>query len=252
MSKTSEKPFDSYFHPIISARAHEEVVSQIIFSVLSGAYKPGERLPNIDALAQMMTVSKPVVVEAMKTLSASKLIRTQRGMNGGLIVNSDNLINTVPIMGMSLQHLALADIVEARKPIELQLCLLAARRAKPSDFEDMQTCITRLHKNRDADLHQRIRFDHLFHYTIGRAAQSGALALYQHQILEHLFLRMQTYFSELEDVTEVIEIHKMTLAAIRKGDPAEISRVVDIHLDPLEKAIAATSAVQESELDQEP
>ena len=73
-----------HFHPILSARAHEEVVAQITYSILSGAFSSNERLPNINALAQMMGVSKPVVGEALKVLSAAGVVRTQRGINGGL------------------------------------------------------------------------------------------------------------------------------------------------------------------------
>ena len=50
-----------HFHPISSTRAHEQVVEQIAYAILSGAYNPGERLPNIEALARLMGVSKPVV-----------------------------------------------------------------------------------------------------------------------------------------------------------------------------------------------
>ncbi len=72
---------------------------------------------------------------------------------------------------------------------------------------------------------------------MGRAARSSALALYQHQILEHLFVRMRAYFSEIEDVDSVIELHEDTLAALRTGDPGTITRAVDVHLRPLEDVV---------------
>lgn len=226
-----------HFHPIMSARAHEEVVAQITFAILSGAFKPEERLPNIDALARMMGVSKPVVGEALKVLSAAEIVRTQRGINGGLTVNTNNVPDTILAITAPLRHLGVKEILEARKPIEVQLSLLAAKRAGPKDFQAMQLCIDRLREHRNSDLALRIRFDHLFHYTVGRTAQSGALSLYQHQILEHLFIRMRPYFSDIENVDEVVEVHSMTLEAIRDGDPKEITRVIDIHLKPLEDAV---------------
>ena len=87
----------------------------------------------------------------------------------------------------------------------------------------MQVCIDRLREHSHSDLTNRIRFDHLFHYTIGRTARSRTLALYQHQILENLYARMRDYFADIEDVEGVIALHEMTLAAIRTRDPAKIT-----------------------------
>src|SRR5688572_8559632 len=80
-----------HFHPIISARAHEEVVGQITFAILSGAYVPDDRLPNIDALSRMMKVSKPVIGEALKLLTKARVVQTRRGINGGLTVTTNQI-----------------------------------------------------------------------------------------------------------------------------------------------------------------
>lgn len=228
-----------HFHPIINSRAHEEVVEQITFAILSGAYAPGERLPNIEQLSRAMGVSKPVIGEALKILTQAKVVRAQRGSSGGLTVLTNNVPESVMALTAPLRHLSLSEIVEARHPIELQLALLAAKRATEEDFEALQVCIDRLREHRKSDLALRIRFDHLFHYTIGRTARSGALALYQHQILEQLFVRMRDYFASNEDVDKVIALHERTLKAIRSRKPARIAAAIAEHLQPLQEAVAA-------------
>lgn len=231
-----------HFHPILSARAHEEVVGQITFAILSGAYVPNERLPNIDALSRMMNVSKPVIGEALKLLGKASVVQTRRGINGGLTVSTNEIPDEIMALAVPLRHLSVEEVIEARRPIELQLALLAAERAVESDFDAMQTCIERLRDHKKSELAVRIRFDHLFHYTIGRTAKSGALALYQHQILEHLFVRMRSYFADIEDVDEVVNVHETTLAAIRSRERERIAAAIDEHLKPLEQAVAAIVA----------
>ena len=140
-----------------------------------------------------------------------------------------------------LRHLGVEEILEARRPIELTLAILSSQKATKVDLEAMQVCIDRLREHRNSELALRIRFDHLFHYTIGRSAQSGALALYQHQILEHLFIRMREYFANIEDVDSVVAVHDLTLAAIRSRDPEVIKAAIDEHLRPLEIAVAKLS-----------
>lgn len=227
-----------HFHPITNPRAHEEVVEQITFAILSGAYGAGERLPNVEALAKTMGVSKPVIGEALKVLTKAGVVKAQRGVHGGLSVDNVDVPDSIMALTAPLRHFEVREIIEARRPIELQLALLAGERATEEDFAAMQVCIDRLREHRATDLPNRIRFDHLFHYTIGRTARSSALALYQHQILENLYARMRSYFADIEDVESVISLHEMTLAAIRTRDPATITEAIDIHLKPLEKVVA--------------
>jgi GntR family transcriptional regulator, transcriptional repressor for pyruvate dehydrogenase complex len=230
-----------HFHPITNTRAHEEVVEQITFAILSGAYQPGERLPNIEALARLMGVSKPVVGEALKVLAGASVIRALRGVHGGVVVETNEVPEQILAIAGPLRHMALTEIVEARRPIELQIALLAAQRATPEDYAAMEETIDRLRTHRKSELGMRVRFDHQFHYLMGRAARNSALALYQHQILEHLFVRMRAYFLEIEDVDSVIELHEDTLAALRTSDPARITQAIDVHLKPLEQVVLGGS-----------
>lgn len=230
-----------YFHPITNSRAHEEVVEQLVYAILSGAYSVGDRLPGVDQLAQAMNVSKPVISEALRVLTKSNALRVQRGINGGLFVLTNKIRDNFAAFSSQLNHLTLAEIVEARYPVELQLALLAGARATEDDFAAMQLCIDNLRRYRDEDVTLRIRFDHLFHYSIGHAARSRALAQFQYQILEQLFVRLRDYFQYQEDPDLVIALHERTLEAIRSRDPGAIRSMVEEHMRPLEEA-AATMA----------
>jgi GntR family transcriptional regulator, transcriptional repressor for pyruvate dehydrogenase complex len=231
------------FHPIANARAHEAVIEQITFAVRAGAFAPGDRLPNIDKLSKAMHVSKPVIGEALKVLSRSGVLHVQRGINGGLTVLTTEIPPGIMALGSPAPHLSIAEIVEARRPVEIALAVLAGERADEDDFEMLESCVDALRTLRRAALEKRIRYDHLFHYIIGRAARSQALALYQHQILEQLFLRMKSYFKDIEDVDSVIVLHADTLAALRTRDRTTIEQAIDRHLRPLEQAVAAREKI---------
>lgn len=231
-----------HFHAISNSRAHEEVVEQIIYSILSGAYKPGDRMPNVEVLAREMCVSKPVVGEALKLLSQAGVVQAKRGINGGLSVETDDVPESIMARTAPLRHLELRDIIEARRPVEVELALLATRRAEDEDLEKLALCVERLREHRTSSLVQRIRHDHLFHYMVGRTARSQALSYYQHQILEQLFVRMRSYFELMEDVDQVIDLHERTLAAIASGDESTVRSAIDEHLRPLESAALTLQA----------
>ena len=227
------------FYPITNARAHEAVVEQITFAIRAGAFVPGERLPQIEALSNMMRVSKPVIGEALKVLSKAGVLKVQRGINGGLTVLTAEIPSRVMALTAPSIHVDVREIIEARRSVETTLAVLAGERATDSDFAMLEGCIERLRTHRGADLAQRIRYDHLFHYNIGRAAGSRTLALFQHQILEQLFLRMRRYFREIESIEAVIALHEDTLQALRTRDRATILAAIDRHLSPLEEIATA-------------
>jgi GntR family transcriptional repressor for pyruvate dehydrogenase complex len=215
------------FHPISGPRAYEEVVDQITFAI---------------ELARAMKVSKPTIGEAIRVLSKAGVIMAQRGINGGLAVITDRIPDAVTGLASSWGDATPIELVEARRPIELQLALLAAERGSEEDFAMMEYSIVRLAGINRRDRFGRIHYDHLFHYSMGRAARSKLLAHYQHQILEQLFLKLRQYFEIYEKAEDVIELHRMTLAALRTRKRAPIERAIDVHLKPLEEQVAATAA----------
>jgi GntR family transcriptional regulator, transcriptional repressor for pyruvate dehydrogenase complex len=225
------------FHPIANARAHEAVIEQITFAIRASAFAPGDRLPPIDSLSRTMKVSKPVIGEALKVLSRAGVLRVQRGINGGQTVLTSEIPEEIMALSAPDLHLSVPEILEARRPVEIQLAILAGERASEADFGLLDGCIQQLRSHRQAELDQRIRFDHLFHYNIGRAARSRALAQFQHQILEQLFLKLRLYFQEIEDIDAVIELHEETLTALRTRKKKVIERAINRHLQPLEHAV---------------
>src|SRR6218665_1072399 len=158
----------------------------------------------------------------------------------GLFVLTNNVPDSVLALTAQLRHVSLSEIIEARHPVELQLALLAAERATQADFAALRSCIDQLRGHRHSDLSIRIRYDHMFHYTLGRIARSSALALFQHQILEQIFLRMPDYFLYEENPDTVITLHEGTLAAIRSRSPEKIRAAIAEHMSALENVVTSS------------
>ena len=226
------------FRPMHDPRMHERVVDQITFAVRSGAYRVGDRLPSVEQMAHDMQVSKPTVGEAIRVLSEFGVVKSRRGVHGGVTVVSDNIPTTLLMLTKGTAKSSLRELLEARRPVEMEIARLAAERAVPADLEAMQDSIDRLlGQVADADWTIRLHFDHFFHYAMGRAARSDLLAYYQHQILEGITVVVQDYFARVEDPTVVAELHRRTLDAIRDGAITDVDRVMDEHLAYLERII---------------
>ncbi|AWW74432.1 GntR family transcriptional regulator [Erythrobacter sp. KY5] len=224
------------FFPISGARAFEEVAEQLTFVIRSGAYEVGDRLPNIDELSRLMSVSKPTVGQGLKLLVDAGLVRVIRGVNGGAEVLS-NAPPTKPLSDASpTKNFSFQKLVEARKPIEIEIALLASKNGSEKDFRKLQETVQLLAKHQLGEQSEKTFYDQQFHYLLGRISRNQVLARYQHQILERLYYEMarRDFFSK-EDIQSVIDWHTDTLNALRKGDRKKIVKVVSGHLAPLEE-----------------
>lgn len=226
------------FYPISGPRAYEEVVDQITFAIRSGAFRPGDRLPLVEELAETMGVSRPTIGEAIRALSKAGILVSQRGATGGVTVVSDQIPDAL-IMRQSSgwREASTRELIEARRPIEIRLALLAGERATKEDFAAMRYAIAELKADPRAERMRRIHYDHLFHYAMGRAARSELLAYYQHQVLEQLYFSLREVIEEDRYTQSIVDLHEETLEALESRDPARIEAAMDKHLVWLEEKV---------------
>ena len=223
------------FYPISGPRAFEEVVDQITFAIRSGAFKPGDRLPLVEELAQTMRVSKPTIGEAIKVLSRAGVLVAQRGASGGLTVVSDNIPEALVMRRPTgWREATLKELVEARRPIEMQIVMLAAERATQEDYAALDYAIEQLKAQGKLEGMRRMYYENLFHYNLGRAARSELLAFHQHQIIEQLTLQLRDYFARTIDVSVTVHYHGRTLEALKRKDIKALEKITDEHLGMLE------------------
>ncbi|HEX2154205.1 MAG TPA: FCD domain-containing protein [Acidimicrobiia bacterium] len=225
-------------YKVDGSRVHEEVVGQIVYAIRAGLLRSGDRLPTIEELAEATGVSKPVVGEAVRVLRENGVVASKRGVQGGVTVITDDVpTGLLPPRGW--RKADLTELVEARRPIEMMLCQLAAERATPADLDEMRETIEQLQaaaQRRDVSF---LRFDHRFHYQVGRAAHSEMLAFYQHQILSAIAVALHEYGLFHEDRDLVIRTHREMLSAIEARDPDWIRAAAEHHFETSDGSFAS-------------
>ena len=136
----------AWFQPMHDPRMHERVVDQITFAIRSGAYRVGDRLPSVEQMAHDMQVSKPTVGEAIRVLSEFGVVKSRRGVHGGVTVVSDNIPTTLLLLTKGQARSPLRELLEARRPVEMEIARLAAGRGTPEDLTAMQDSPARVPK----------------------------------------------------------------------------------------------------------
>jgi len=225
---TRAAPTTLRLYEIDAARAHEEVVDQIVYAIRSGLLQSGDRLPIIEELAESTGVSKPVIGEAVRLLREHGVVESKRGVQGGVTVITDDVpVELLVTRGWRSAHLT--ELVEARRPIESMLSLLAGERATEDDLSEMRETVELLEDAARRPDTSFLRFDHRFHYQVARAARSELLAFYQHRILSAIAVALQEYGLFHDDRDLVISTHREMLSAIEARDPEWIRRTAEHH-----------------------
>jgi len=230
---------DTLFRPIIASHASEEVVDQLSHVVHMGVYEVGDRLPSVKELARMMEVSRPTVAEAVRVLERAGVLRVKRGAAGGIVVAS----SVIPpsILRLSSRRLArdLREVVEARRPVEVQLARLAARRADDEDFADLRS-VLRLEEEALGAFAAWTFGNVKFHYTIGRAAKSDVLHHLQGELNKELAMFLEAFTPrDFKEPEITLQEHRDILAAIEAHDEEAAVAAMDLHLKEVEEVAVA-------------
>ncbi|WP_024804198.1 FadR/GntR family transcriptional regulator [Nocardia sp. BMG51109] len=229
------------FHPVRTRSVTTDVINQIADRIRAGELKVGDVLPGERTLATQMDVSRPTVSVAMTRLADAGIITRRPGRNGNSEIVSiwipDGLIDSPQLDGGELKPDDTFRILEARKTLEPRIAQLAAFRATEQDFTELQESIDLLAANSD-NITRAAQAESLFHRIMWRAARNASLQAMMLGLEKELTPIHDMMLRTPEDYTAGIELHTATLAALRRGDPAEIEQEMYRHLGHFESIVA--------------
>lgn len=133
------------FQSIGDAGRAELVERRLADAITGGLLRAGERLPSESELARTFGVAPATVRESLLGLRARGLVVTRRGRNGGSFVaeGADPISHAREALRNS-SRLALRDLGAHYAAITAACVRLAARRAVPSEVQQLRTRFERL------------------------------------------------------------------------------------------------------------
>lgn len=112
--------------------------------IATAGLQPGDVLPSEAALADAYGVSRAVVREALRALSALSVVRMTSGARATVRPLSSELLNVFFHWAMSLRAANLVEVLELRRGMEGQSVALAARRLGPGGRVKLQEILRRM------------------------------------------------------------------------------------------------------------
>jgi len=199
----------------LTERANEQIEGLIV----SGAIRPGDRLPPERELGEMLGVSRTVVREVVRSLVAKGLVEVRTG-SGTYVRKIGPDIMTAPLdLLLRASALRSEEIHEVRTLVEVRIAELAAVRARPDDIRAMEETIDVL-EDQSITPHVYAEADVAFHCHLAAATQNPLLLALVQSLNTVMFQVRLRAASALGDVPRdrAVFYHSQILERVKARD----------------------------------
>jgi GntR family transcriptional repressor for pyruvate dehydrogenase complex len=238
---------ESRFTVVPRSTLPEEVANRLLTLIRERELRPGAKLPAERSLAGMMDVSRPVVREALRALSLMRVVDIRQG-DGTYVTSLEprQLIAHLDFV-FAKDSVALAQLLEARRVVEVGNARLAAFRITESEIAALGDLVASLADCID-DPDRFSELDIALHEAVCAAADNFLLAQFMN-IVSTLGKVSRERTGGLRTVRKAaLRDHQQILDALRAHDPDAAQRAMLEHLDHVEQGLRPAAGPDDAEL----
>jgi DNA-binding FadR family transcriptional regulator len=223
------QPFEP-FDPIRpKERLYQEIVEHVQGQVLSGALKPGDRIPAERELAQHFHVSRAAVREAIKALAEKGLVEVHVGRGTFVAtLTTDHVVQSMSLLLRDARNTP-EHLQEAREIIEVPIARLAARHRTPEHLARLRALLDAMEAQRHLS-RAFIDADSDFHYELARATGNPVLEIVSRTLLTMLRSERVFMVGFRDEIHGAIGSHAQIVEAIERRDPEAAAAAMAGHL----------------------
>ena len=205
-----------------------QVYDQMREMILRNVWKPGDRLPSENELAESFGVSRVTIRQALLKMNTFGLIRTRQGEGSfvqemGVGIKLNELVPSI-----YLSENAVRDVWEFRMMTEVETVALATKRATAEDIRELWESYERLKDQRD-DLEDYINNDCRFHRMLTTIV-GNQLVTQLHYLLRDILKETMRKITLKIGRDNGIEYHRRIIEAIEARDAEKARKLMNDHL----------------------
>lgn len=205
---------------------------------MSGHIGAGEKLPSERQLSEALGVGRSIVREGIKSLGLLGLVEFRHGGGSYLRTTESDLLPNVIEWGLMLGERRIADLVEARRHLEVIVAELAADRRSDEQLHELESWMQAMD---DApDMATFVDADVNFHLAVAAASNNTVLANMHRSIASLLRVWIQRNMDAADSFEPSRGEHRPILEAIRAGDGPAAGAAAEAHMRAASDRLAAT------------
>lgn len=228
-------PLTSGLEAVRRNKVYEDVARQIERLILK-KLKPGDKLPSERELAEILSVSRSSIRDAIRSLELAGMVEPRQG--AGTIVREISASSLVNPLANALKHkeALMSELLDFRRILEPPLASRAATHASADEIEEMEDILARQERKlRKGE--STIGEDSEFHYAVAMAS-GNSVVLKVLDILMDLLRDTRERSLQVEGRPQKsLAGHRRILSAIKRHDAEAAKAAMRRHIEDVEEIV---------------
>lgn len=234
-------------NPLRRETLPEQLAEQLVNLIEQRRLIPGDFLPSAAAVAEQYGVSRPVVREALRTLEARGIVRTENGRGAIVQPITNDQLSQFFQRAVNVRRESLVELLEVRKGLEVESASLAAIRATDDELRriDQQVQLMGVAVGEGKTYAE---LDAQLHLQIASAAHNTMLLYLIESIREPLKVSIEEGLrsrAKAAHHARVQELHEDLARALGNRDAAASADIMSLHFDEAVRHIAGIATDEE-------
>jgi GntR family transcriptional repressor for pyruvate dehydrogenase complex len=217
----------------------DSVIEEIKRMIQSGELKEGDKLPNQNAFAAQLGVSRTSLREALSTLTRIGVIEQRPGYGTVLRSRIPALFTDHLAPPLISDKQATIELIEARRFIEIGAAELSVKNASPEQINEMGLLIKEMTRSlKEGRIDDYIEQDVSFHFLIAKASHNRFLVNLFVTIRGFMEQYMRESFHLLPWMLErSLKFHQNIYQAVKGGSHSKAAFQMKKHILDVQRAI---------------
>jgi GntR family transcriptional regulator, transcriptional repressor for pyruvate dehydrogenase complex len=216
----------------LTAAAFEQLISYVV----SGSWKPGERIPPERELCEQLGIARTSLREALKAMEHIGMLDSRVGEGTFVCPRSQFLSRPLLWAIMSTDHSELRDVMEARVLLEEDLAGLSAQRVTEKDIQKIGEAVQSM-RAKVSECASVLEADMDFHSAVAETARNEVLGNAV-RLLRNLLRQLISLKLTIPGVAEnALKQHMEIYKAIQRRDAQGARYAMRKHLKTTEQLI---------------
>lgn len=219
------------FQPVRRSRLYEDIVRQIQDLIADKQLAPGDRLPGERELADVLSVSRASVREALRVLDFLGVVEVRAG-DGTFVSTRPPAPLDPSVYRLLRERTFLLDVLAVRRVVEDEIVRLAARAATRDDVDALEAYLDGRERELAGGRHD-VAGDLVFHAMLADATGNPVLGSVMRHLNE-LWVRSREKTGRKETSPHrAHQFHRRILTALRRRQTGAARQVMRKHLDDM-------------------
>ena len=213
----------------------EFVVEQIENAILTKGLQPGDKLPPLREMQEMLGTSQGTLREALRVVEQKGLIEMKAGQKGGVFVkalNSDKVSESIAML-IRFKKISIEELAAFREPVETAAAFLAASSASKDDIRHLKELLSEMEKLLKEGVSEWLPFYYAEDRLHRALADMTGNALFESMvktIAKNDYFALEYLPRELKNMQETVDDWRRIIESIEKKQPDEVANIIKTHI----------------------